>query len=100
MAGYNTMCETLALGTPALVVPRTTPRLEQALRARAFEGHGLARVLPPDQLTPEDLRRALQEVLAMPRVRAAATLPPGVDFSGLRRITRRVRKHLGLTGAV
>ncbi len=100
MAGYNTMCETLALGTPALVVPRTTPRLEQVLRARAFEGHGLARVIPPDQLTPEALRRALQEVLAMPRARAAAALPPGVDFGGQRRITRRVRKHLGPAGAM
>lgn len=33
MGGYNTVCEVLATGAPVLVVPRTTPRLEQAIRA-------------------------------------------------------------------
>ena len=95
MAGYNTLSETLSLGVPALVVPRATPRLEQVLRAEAFQGHGLARVLHPDHLTPEALRGALQEVLALPPG-AAGRLPAGVDFAGRRRITRRVRRHLGI----
>ncbi len=34
MAGYNTVVELLAAGTPALLVPRSEPRLEQTLRAK------------------------------------------------------------------
>ena len=33
MGGYNTFCEILSFGKPALLVPRTMPRLEQYLRA-------------------------------------------------------------------
>lgn len=38
MGGYNTFCDILSHDKPALVVPRTVPRMEQAIRAeRAFE---------------------------------------------------------------
>lgn len=33
MGGYNTFCEVLSFDKPALIVPRTRPRLEQAIRA-------------------------------------------------------------------
>ena len=33
MGGYNTFCEILSFGKPALIVPRTAPRQEQYLRA-------------------------------------------------------------------
>ena len=36
MGGYNTVCEILATSTPALIVPREKPRLEQTIRARAL----------------------------------------------------------------
>src|SRR5439155_1001280 len=32
MGGYNTFCEILSFDKPALIVPRTTPRLEQFIR--------------------------------------------------------------------
>ncbi len=38
MGGYNTVCEVLSLGRPAIVVPRVQPRREQLLRARALAG--------------------------------------------------------------
>ena len=38
MGGYNTVCEILAADTPALIVPREVPRLEQTIRARALAG--------------------------------------------------------------
>jgi predicted glycosyltransferase len=98
MAGYNTTCELLDARVPALVVPRTTPRLEQLLRAEAFAAHGLLRVLRPEQLAPETLREALRGVLGA-AARPNPTLPPGVDFAGLSRIARRVRKHLGAASA-
>lgn len=91
MAGYNTVCEVLALGVPALVVPRVAPRQEQLLRAEAFAAHGLLGVLRPEALTPEALLAALRNLLSRRRCPA---LPAGVDFAGLTRIARRVRKML------
>jgi predicted glycosyltransferase len=43
--GYNSMCEMVDLGVPTVVVPRSAPRLEQVLRAEAFERRGLVRVV-------------------------------------------------------
>ena len=40
MGGYNTFCEILSFGKPALIVPRTRPRREQLLRARRAEVSG------------------------------------------------------------
>ena len=37
MGGYNTFCEVLSFDKRALIVPRHTPRLEQAIRAEAAE---------------------------------------------------------------
>ena len=36
MGGYNTMAEAVSRGTPTVCVPRTRPRVEQLIRARAF----------------------------------------------------------------
>jgi predicted glycosyltransferase len=41
MGGYNTFCEILSLDKPGLIVPRRTPRLEQAIRATCAERLGL-----------------------------------------------------------
>lgn len=46
MGGYNTFCEILSFGKPALIVPRTEPRLEQAIRAERAQQLGLLRMLP------------------------------------------------------
>ncbi|WP_336485737.1 glycosyltransferase family protein [Methylobacterium nigriterrae] len=45
MGGYNTFCEILSFDLRAVLVPRTEPRREQLIRARAAEALGLARVL-------------------------------------------------------
>src|SRR6185503_11444258 len=52
MAGYNTVCEILSLRKPALIVPRTAPRLEQWIRARRFAELGLVDMLGPEQFSP------------------------------------------------
>jgi predicted glycosyltransferase len=52
MGGYNTTCEVLALAVPAVIVPRTTPRLEQLMRAQRLADRGLVHWLHPDGLTP------------------------------------------------
>jgi len=55
MGGYNTVCELLALRKPSLVVPRTTPRREQLIRAERLAALGLLDVLRPEELTPQAL---------------------------------------------
>lgn len=96
MAGYNTTCEILSFRRPAVVVPRTTPRQEQLIRAAALQRRGLVRMITPDALTPERLAADLGRVLAAP---AAAG---GIDLGGLDRVaealvglmTPRRRVHL------
>lgn len=55
MGGYNTVTEVLSLGRPTLIVPRTEPRREQAIRAVRLVEHGLAGMLLPEVLSPEAL---------------------------------------------
>ena len=55
MGGYNTVCEVLRLGKPALIVPRVRPRQEQLVRAERFAALGLVEMLHPDRLSPAAL---------------------------------------------
>ena len=48
MGGYNTFCEILSLDKPALIIPRSTPRLEQLIRATRAVELGLASMLDPE----------------------------------------------------
>ncbi|MEM8792914.1 MAG: glycosyltransferase [Pseudomonadota bacterium] len=49
MGGYNTFCEILSMDKPAIICPRTKPRLEQLIRATAAEELGLVRMLHPER---------------------------------------------------
>lgn len=90
MAGYNSVCEILSAGRPAVLVPRVRPRLEQLVRARALERRGLVRVLPPDRLTPDTLAAEIQTLLE------PATVPGRpVDLGGLARTGEEL---IGLLG--
>jgi predicted glycosyltransferase len=60
MAGYHTVCEILATGRPAILVPRVWPRQEQWLRARSLGRGPRAQVIHPDDLTPATLWRAVE----------------------------------------
>ena len=44
MGGYNTFCEILSCDVPAIIVPRTIPRLEQYIRASRAQELGLVRM--------------------------------------------------------
>ncbi|HKB41917.1 MAG TPA: glycosyltransferase, partial [Gemmataceae bacterium] len=59
MGGYNTVCEVLSFGKPALIVPRVSPRREQLIRAERLRALGLLDVLQPDEATPQALSRWL-----------------------------------------
>jgi predicted glycosyltransferase len=82
MGGYNTFCEILSFGKPALVVPRTEPRLEQLLRAQRAERLGLLRMLePPAVRDPMVMARALREFVgcAPPAPRLCDRMLCGLD---------------------
>lgn len=89
MGGYNSMCEIVASRTPALIVPRVTPRSEQWIRARRFADLGLVEVMHPDEASPEAMTGWLSREAPGPRPEA---MP---DFGGLRRIPLLLREALG-----
>jgi predicted glycosyltransferase len=89
MGGYNSVCEVLGRGLPALVVPRVRPRREQLIRAQALAGAGLLDVLPPDRLGGPALTEWLAAAVRRPR-----RLGTGVRLDGLRRLPDRARDLL------
>jgi predicted glycosyltransferase len=85
MGGYNTFCEILSFGKPALIVPRTAPRQEQFLRAARAERLGLLRMLPDDgRRSPRKMAEQLRALPSWPAPNAAAI--PGL-LDGLERIS-------------
>jgi predicted glycosyltransferase/nucleoside-diphosphate-sugar epimerase len=94
MGGYNTICEVLSAGVPAIVVPRVAPRREQLLRARAFAELGLVATLPPDMLTPAALGDQVTRLL-----RATTAEQPGVA-DGARSEMASARERFIASGAL
>ena len=68
MGGYNVFCEILSLDTPAVIVPRTKPRLEQYIRASRAEELGLIRMLDKsrDGTSVEQMIEAIRQLPAQP----------------------------------
>ena len=64
MGGYNTVSEILASDTPALLVPRETPRLEQLIRATALKNAGAIDLLRVTDLSTAALEDWLTERLS------------------------------------
>jgi predicted glycosyltransferase len=95
MGGYNTFCEILSFDRPGLIVPRTSPRLEQTIRAERAQALGLVRMLPDDGVRrTEDMIRALK-LLARQKVPSAAVVPGLLD--GLDNVEKLIRRWLPLT---
>jgi predicted glycosyltransferase len=89
MGGYNTICELLASRTPALVVPRDRPRLEQTVRADALCTAGVFTVLPPADATGRRIGDWLADAVQGQRPTRRA-----IDRDGLSRIADRTRALL------
>jgi predicted glycosyltransferase len=89
MAGYNTVCEVLGSGTPAVLVPRVGHREEQRMRAVRLATLGLVEYLPPTTIEPHGLAAAVRRALG----RGRRNYPrPGLD--GLDRVVRELRRLL------
>jgi predicted glycosyltransferase len=84
MAGYNTVVEELAAATPALLVPRSEPRLEQDIRARRLEEFATLERCPLDEFGPDRLGAFLD------RVRSGWSRPTSVDLEGVARAARSI----------
>ncbi len=64
MGGYNTFCEILTQRTPALIIPRESPRLEQLIRAQRMHARGLIDYIPWTQVTPALLREKIFSMIS------------------------------------
>ncbi len=84
MGGYNTLSEALSLGTPTLCVPRAYPRVEQLIRARAFAGLDLLRMIEPERLSPAAVEAEVTALLAADRREIAARAHATLGFGGAR----------------
>ncbi|MEW9921610.1 glycosyltransferase family protein [Marimonas sp. MJW-29] len=69
MGGYNTFCEVLSFDKPAVIMPRTKPRLEQWIRASRAEDLGLVRMLDERRLgnTTEAMIAAIRALPDQPK---------------------------------
>lgn len=90
MGGYNTICEVLGSETPALIVPRDQPRLEQTIRAEALRGIGCCEVVAPAHATGASIGGWLAAAVRAPRRRRG-----DVDLGGLQRLGERCAALLG-----
>jgi predicted glycosyltransferase len=93
MGGYNTFCEILSLDKRAVLVPRSTPRMEQTLRARRAASLGLIAMLDSEgDRSPQAMSVALRalERQALPSAAGSNAL-----LSGLEVICDRVDTLLG-----
>ncbi|MDJ1159452.1 glycosyltransferase [Chelatococcus sp. SYSU_G07232] len=88
MGGYNTFCEVLSLDKPALIVPRTSPRLEQYIRAMHAERLGLVRMLVDDEAERDPARMAAALRALPAQKRPSQVIVPGL-LDGLDVIQRR-----------
>ena len=88
-AGYNTVMETLASRTRAVVVPFAGgEETEQALRANLLAERGLLQVVRESGLTPQRLADAIDAALA------SAPATAGIRLDGADETVRLVRHHL------
>jgi predicted glycosyltransferase len=93
MGGYNTFCEILSFDKPALIVPRTAPRLEQFIRAQRAAELGLVAILPDTEgREPRTMAAALLQL--MQQLPPSSVVVPGL-LDGMASVNRLTQKWLG-----
>ena len=98
MGGYNTLAEAVSKGVPTICVPRTVPRREQLIRARAFERLGLLSVIEPEKLTPSTLGRVVQSVISTSRSNVSHQDGSPLRFDGAWQTARQLLRLSGMGG--
>lgn len=94
MGGYNAVCEVLSLGKPALIVPRSQPVKEQAIRAARMASKRFFHCMSEADLRPDALMAATMRLLqhGQGQVRART----GLAFGGLDRVVEIVSENAPL----
>ena len=85
MAGYNTVCEILSAGKPAVIVPRSQPSKEQSIRAERMAGLNYFQAIAPNNLNSESLMNALLNQLSN-QLEPQQKLHFDLDMNGLSRV--------------
>ncbi|HZK90811.1 MAG TPA: glycosyltransferase [Stellaceae bacterium] len=93
MGGYNTFCEILSFDKPALILPRTVPRLEQYIRARRAAELGLVAMLTDDNAR-DPMRMAAALLQLTQQARPSAVVVPGL-LDGMANVNKLASKWLG-----
>ncbi|HKJ65145.1 MAG TPA: glycosyltransferase [Desulfopila sp.] len=88
MGGYNTVCEILTQRTPALIIPRESPRQEQLIRAERMRARGLIDYIPWTQVTPTLLREKIVSLIS--RSTTYIENMEGFSLSGLETMRKRL----------
>ncbi len=91
MAGYNTVAEELAAGSQALLVPRTRPRMEQAIRATRLDPLSSLEHCPLGSLTPRRLRHFVANLQDARHPNAL------IDLRGVETAANAITGHLDVT---
>ncbi|HTZ38456.1 MAG TPA: glycosyltransferase [Stellaceae bacterium] len=92
MGGYNTFCEILSFDKPALILPRTAPRLEQFIRAQRAAELGLVTTLAEE--SARDPRRVAAALLQLTQqAPPSAVVVPGL-LDGMPNVNKLARKWL------
>ncbi|WP_218048738.1 glycosyltransferase family protein [Curvivirga aplysinae] len=92
MGGYNTFCEILSFNKPAMIIPRTRPRMEQFIRASSAQSLGLVSMLEDDnERRPDTMATALRQLPQQKR--PSDVVVPGL-MDGLDSVNRLTQKHL------
>jgi len=94
MGGYNTFCEILSFDKRAIIVPRTKPRLEQFIRARAARNIGLVEMLDADGEKGRDPQAMATALRQLPQQGLPSdVVVPGL-LDGIGNVWRLVAKQL------
>jgi predicted glycosyltransferase len=92
MGGYNTFCEILSFDKPALILPRTVPRLEQYIRAQRAAELGLVTMLADENARdPAKMAAALMQLTQ--QAPPSSVVVPGL-LDGMSNVNKLARKWL------
>ena len=100
MGGYNSVIEALAAARPLVIVPRSTHKVEQQIRAETLAAQGLAQWVHPKDLNGagggEPLVAALDWALRRDRAEHARRVREVIpSFDGAHRLTAYLEPWLG-----
>ncbi len=92
MGGYNTFCEILSFDKPALILPRTVPRLEQYIRAQRAAELGLVTMLADENASdPAKMAAALLQLTQ--QAPPSSVVVPGL-LDGMANVNKLASKWL------